>query len=250
MGNKQVWQCPYCAHHQVLSEYQDWESIEVIQNIVQISEHNRIGLFVESIACLNTECKKLTLKVKLLQSDFSFSHKRLDHEKLIKQWSLLPDSIAKPQPDYIPESIREDYEEACKIAHLSPKASAVLARRCLETMIKDFCKIREDTLHKSIEKLKVKLENNQAPQGVTDETMEAIDSIRKMGNVGAHMKEKIGILIDIDPEEATLLIELIEMLFKDWYVAQYERQQRLNKIKKISQEKKQSKVEDKKDLRK
>lgn len=65
----------------------------------------------------------------------------------IKVWKLLPDSIAKPQPNYIPAPIRKDYEQACKIADLSPNASAVLARRCLQSMIRDFCNITENTLH-------------------------------------------------------------------------------------------------------
>jgi hypothetical protein len=43
-----------------------------------------------------------------------------------------------PLPDYIPEQIKDDYYEACSILNLSPKASATLARRCLQGMIRDF----------------------------------------------------------------------------------------------------------------
>ena len=190
MQHNHSWQCSYCGHHQVLSEKQSLSTCEV-SNFVEISEHNKVGLFVISIACLNSKCKKLTLKVKLLEKERrvslssnttrSYYTGNLNHNALIKEWSLLPDSVAKPQPNYIPEYIRKDYEEACKIAHLSPNASAVLSRRCLECMIEDFCKIKETTLYQSIEKLNIRLNNDQAPNGVTEETITAIDSIRKMG---------------------------------------------------------------------
>ena len=187
---------------------------------------------------MNIQCKKLTLQGDLSEKKWNSLNGKYIYTQ-IKTWLLLPDSIAKPQPDYISESIRKDYEEACKIAYLSPNASSVLSRRCLESMMKDFCGIKESSLYQSIEKLKIRLENNQAPKGVTEETIEAIDSIRRMGRIGAHMKEPTSMLVDIDPGEATLLVELIEMLFKDWYIARNERQQRLNKIKETTMQKEQ-----------
>lgn len=250
MQHNQSWQCPYCSHYQVLLEKQSLSTYEV-SKFVEISEHNKVGLFVISIACLNSQCKKLTLKVKLLEkkrtvslsgnSTQSYYTGNLDHNALIREWLLLPDSVAKPQPDYIPEYIRKDYEEACKIAHLSPNASAVLSRRCLQSMIRDFCNIKETNLHKEIEKLKTSVEECKIPS-VTEESIQAIDNIREMGNIGAHIKKPTGILIDIEPEEATLLIQLIETLFKDWYVARNERQQRLKNIQAITKKKEQQKT--------
>ena len=246
MKENQSWQCPYCGHHQVLLEkgYNNDNLRSSQANIVQISEHNKIGLVVNSIACLNSTCQKLTLTVGLKKGSTYRGHLDLTGQ-IIKKWSLLPDSIAKPQPDYIPLPIRKDYEEACKIAHLSPNASAVLARRCLQSMIRDFCNIKENTLHKEIEQLKTNVEERKNPS-VTEESIQAIDNIRKMGNIGAHMEKPTGILIDIEPEEAELLIQLIETLFKDWYVARNERQQRLKNIQAITTKKEQQKIAEEK----
>ena len=44
-------------------------------------------------------------------------------------------------------------------------------------------------------------------------------------------------MIPVEPEEATLLIELVETLFEDWYVTRQKRQERLGKIKKMAEEK-------------
>ena len=237
MEKNPSWQCPYCGHRQILVENQDFIIFEC-KDVVSISEYGLISFHVTSISCLNPQCKKLTLKGDLMKKEWNRHHEKYIYKE-INTWPLLPDSIAKPQPDYIPQSIKKDYKEACKIANLSPNASAVLSRRCLEGMIKDFCEIKENTLYQSIEKLKIKLKNNQAPKGVTEETIEAIDSIRRMGRIGAHMKEPTSMLVDIDPKEANLLVELIEMLFKEWYVAKHKRQQSLNKIKEATMQKEQ-----------
>ena len=84
------------------------------------------------------------------------------------------------------------------------------------------------------------MEKRNIPE-VTEESIQSIDSIKKMGNIGAHMEQPTGMLIDIKPEEATLLIQLIETLFKDWYVTRHERQQRLKDIQAITTKKIQKK---------
>jgi len=35
-------------------------------------------------------------------------------------------------------------------------------------------------------------------------TWEAIDAVRKLGNIGAHMEKDINVIVDVDPEEAEL----------------------------------------------
>jgi hypothetical protein len=138
---------------------------------------------------------------------------------------LIPPSSAKVFPDYVPEPIREDYVDACKISDLSLKASATLSRRCLQGMIRNFWGISKARLIDEIEAIEDK----------TDKlTWEAIDSVRKIGNIGAHMEKDINVIVDVDPEEAQLLIGLIELLVKDWYVTKHDREERLKAIAGIS----------------
>jgi len=72
-------------------------------------------------------------------------------------------------------------------------------------------------------------------------TWQAIDAVRKVGNIGAHMEKDINIIIDVDPNEAQLLIGLIKTLIRDWYIAREERKNRLNQITAIAQTKDQAK---------
>ena len=46
-------------------------------------------------------------------------------------------------------------------------------------------------------------------------------------------------IVDVDPEEAQILIDLVELLFEDWYVARNDRTKHLAKIRSIAEEKKQ-----------
>ncbi|MCW3784262.1 DUF4145 domain-containing protein [Defluviimonas salinarum] len=151
---------------------------------------------------------------------------------------LFPESIAKPQPDYIPVALREDYVEACRIRDLSPKASATLSRRCLQGMIRDFCGVKKDTLLAEITTLKELVKTDKAPSGVSLDSVEAIDHVRGVGNIGAHMEKDINHIVPVDPQEAQLLIELIESLFEEWYVAREKRAARFSGIKALAESKK------------
>ena len=44
------------------------------------------------------------------------------------------------------------------------------------------------------------------------------------------MEKDIDLIIDVEPKEAQLLINLIEILIKDWYIAKHERQKHLESI--------------------
>lgn len=49
-------------------------------------------------------------------------------------------------------------------------------------------------------------------------TWQGIEAVRKVGKIGAHMESDINLIIDVEPIEAELLIGLIEVLLKDWYI--------------------------------
>ena len=41
------------------------------------------------------------------------------------------------------------------------------------------------------------------------------------------MEKDIDLIVEVDPDEAQKLIELAELLFEEWYVAQHTRTERL-----------------------
>jgi hypothetical protein len=69
---------------------------------------------------------------------------------------------------------------------------------------------------------------------VSEESVEAIDAVRQIGNIGAHFEKDINLIVDVEPEEASALVSLTELLFQEWYVARHERQARLGNVKTIA----------------
>ncbi len=220
------WKCPSCDHAQTVTN----ENSHRIGNTILVTELTTGPVYsvINAIACLNKECKKLSLEISLYKRAVS-GHDYVPGERL-QTWTHLPESSGKPQPEYIPVALRTDYQEACRIRELSPKASAALARRCLQGMIRDFCGIAKGTLNAEITALEELVAQDKAPRGVTPESVEAIDHVRKIGNIGAHMERDINLIIDIEPDEAQLLIELVETLFDEWYVARHQRAARFKGI--------------------
>jgi hypothetical protein len=220
------WSCPYCNHDATL---QDQDHISDGKNFtIQKPAEGHKHLMWHYVVCPNPKCKKYTLRVAVYDCVFNRELADWVLGKNIRVWNLIPPSRAKAFPDYIPNSILNDYNEACLISDLSPKASATLSRRCLQGILRDFWKVKPGRLIDEIEQIK----------GKTDSlTWEAIDAVRKVGNIGAHMEKEIDVIVDVDPNEAEMLTGLIEILIKDWYMAREERHNRLLAIKSIAGQK-------------
>jgi len=99
-------------------------------------------------------------------------------------------------------------------------------------MLRDYWGVNGRTLHDEI----LAIEDKVDPV-----VWDAILNVKSIGNIGAHMERDINLIIDVNPEEAELLIQMIEMLIEDWYVARHNKQQKLLRIKEIAEEKAQAK---------
>jgi hypothetical protein len=217
------WVCPFCERETMITSRNYRE--DHFEKNDRGSEGQRCFKTL-IILCPNHKCRKFTLT--LTMYDAEFSDGRWNIGKLLQTWNLIPMSTAKVFPDYVPTPVRDDYAEACLIKDLSPKASATLSRRCLQGMIRHFWGVSKSKLIDEIYAIKDK----------TDTLVwEAIDGVRKIGNIGAHMEKDINVVLDVDPNEAQLLIGLIELLVKDWYIARHDREKQLKNIVALSQAK-------------
>jgi len=218
---KYSWQCPFCGRPTTIT---DWDLSEVQHDLLIRNKHGRKIAKSSFIVCPNPDCEEFIFSVSLQDaSEYPIDGKLqpLAYGDEKKTWRLIPPSNAKVFPDYVPEPIRNDYTEACKIVNDSPKASATLSRRCLQGMIRGFWGISKPTLKQEIDAIKDK---------VDPLTWQAIDAVRTIGNIGAHMEKDINFIIDVEPGEAELLIGLIEWLIKDWYINGHEREKEMQRI--------------------
>jgi len=176
-----------------------------------------------AVVCPNPECKKLTLTAKLF-SGYRSNGSVNKHTKL-RELRLEP-AVPSPLPDQVPEWIRAEYAEAYQIKDLSPKAAATMARRILQGMIRNFWDIKGRTLKAEIDALR--------DQDIDPATLKAIDSVRQIGNMAAHMEQDASLIVDVEPNEADALIWLIEELVNDWYVRRRDRASRMAELQEIA----------------
>ncbi len=211
--------CPYCQATVPLIDgtFKDWcVSLKYYYAFDPFKAREDPDVFLHALFCKCPKCGNTTI--------LAYPN---DKSRLIP---IKPLSFAKTFPDYVPLQVREDYEEAFSIVNLSPKASATLARRCLQGIIRDFYKITENTLNNEI----CKLEKSGI---VSPDIIEAFNDLRKIGNIGAHMEKDVNYIVDIDPNEAEILLNFIEYLIEQTYINQYKKQNMLNSIHIISENK-------------
>ena len=227
-----AWRCPFCGHNATIS------LVDREINRFEFDLGNRYGkqeCVTSAVCCPNSDCKEFALKVYLFTSAYKGegNWELIDGIPRERHWDLIPEADMKVFPNYVPEAIRADYREACLIKTHSPKASATLSRRCLQGMIRDFWGVKNKlNLYQEIEAISDKVD------GVT---WEAIHSVREIGNIGAHMEKDIGLIVEVDPNEAQLLIELIETLIEEWYIARHDRKKRMEGIRVAASTKKEAK---------
>ncbi len=116
----------------------------------------------------------------------------------------------------MPPEIAADYEEACQVLPISPKASAALARRCLQAILRAHGYKAKD-LAKEIDLL---LDESDPKKAIPETLRLTVDGIRNFGNFSAHPVTDATTLqiIDVEPEEAEWCLEILEEAFQHFYV--------------------------------
>jgi hypothetical protein len=116
----------------------------------------------------------------------------------------------------VPKPIAADYVEACQVLPLSAKASAALARRCLQAMLHAHGYKNKD-LAKEVQQL---LDEKDPTKALPRPIHQTVDAVRHFGNFSAHpINDKTSLqVIEVEPEEAEWCLEILESLFEHFYV--------------------------------
>lgn len=198
--------CPYCG----IEVYPDFTRKSItskhINNDFSISEIEEY--MIEHMFC--PSCEKIIIKLDITTiingavSDYS-------SETIL----LYPKSSNRPPcpVEVIDEGIVDDYNEACKVLDISPKASAALSRRCLQHLLRLKANTKQNDLSKQI--LEV-IDSGKLPSHLS----ECIDAVRNIGNFAAHpIKDKsTGEILPVEVGEAEWNLDVLEQLFDFYYV--------------------------------
>jgi hypothetical protein len=212
------WTCPFCAQIAEIGVSQVNDFNWQVRHPKPSSTASRV-IEGRAIFCPNPKCQRTAITLSSFTAWASVPS--LVKGELIRTWALEPTSKAQSFPDYVPSAIRKDHEDAWLIKEQSPNAAAVLARRALQAMIRDYWKLQKSRLFDEIAEL----------QHLVDcDVWKAIDGVRRVGNLGAHIQGDLESVQNVTLEEAAELVWLIEFLIAEWYVARHERAQRLKHI--------------------
>ena len=121
-----------------------------------------------------------------------------------------------PTPQQVPPEIKEDYEEACAALPISAKASAALARRCVQAILN----AQGYTQHNLVDQITAVLNETDASKSLPSHLYDQIDAVRNFGNFGAHPITDLTTLqvIPVEVGEAEWCLEVVEAMFDHFYV--------------------------------
>lgn len=131
------------------------------------------------------------------------------------EFVLLPRVSARPHVDAtVPEPYARLYNEAALIVTDSPRASAMLTRRCLQHLLREEAHVPDlPNLYKEIEWT---IEHAGLPDYITDSLHEP----RVVGNMGAHpTKSGEGEYIEVKAGEAEWMLDVLDSLFEFYFIA-------------------------------
>lgn len=225
-----VHECPYCGcTYQVIAGQNVFAHL-LADPGATIAEHSVIYV------CPYAACRKAEIHVEAGLFPQALKDKP-EHERH-KYRSNLPNSFFRQRllpmnaggkqefkMPKISETIYKDYDEACKLLPVSPSASATYARRCLQHMIRDKFKLKPGKLQNEISTL------SSLPNPVSQEIIDALDAVRKLGRFKALPEDDVKIIVDITASEAQRVIDVIEILLRDWFIAPEEHVRRLTELK-------------------
>jgi hypothetical protein len=126
-----------------------------------------------------------------------------------------------PAASDVPEPLRTLYDEASAVLSDSPRASAALARRCLQQLLRDKG-FTGRTLADEVDAV-------LAAKVLPDSLAETIDAIRHFGNFAAHpVTDTAGQIVDVEEGEAEWTLDVLEELFEHFYVAPQRRKAKID----------------------
>ncbi|HNX00766.1 MAG TPA: DUF4145 domain-containing protein [Candidatus Cloacimonadota bacterium] len=162
--------------------------------------------------CPNDQCSKLIISLKK-------GNNVLNYQGGLEITGITYETVIWPRTSYRPPALPEvdveyakDFNEACLILDLSPKASAALSRRCLHNLLINRIGIKKANLFEAIQEL---IDQGTLPSHIIDN----LDAIRKIGNFALHPKTtSSGEILDVEPHEAEWLLDILEDLFDFYFV--------------------------------
>ncbi len=222
-------ECPHC----LVAVHVEWH----LQPALRV-QHRRFpfqSVHWNIIATECPSCDRLIARINEVRYAEASIHETPDAyeaRKTAGPKEMLEDRLVQPprrsrsavDSESIPQTLKEDYLEACEVLEISPKASAVLSRRVLQGILEEQG-YDSDNLYQQINAVLAE----DTPAALPSDLRDTIDVIRHFGNFSAHpiTHETTLQLVDVEPDEAEWCLQIVEELFRHYYVEPDRRRKRI-----------------------
>jgi hypothetical protein len=176
--SKNAFTCPHCGAFSAMN----WDRLQTYRKVLplKIAECHR--------------CKEMSIWRIHKESEG-------ERETSLEGNMIDPDVITAPLPNEdIPETCRNDYLEARKIANMSPRGAAALLRLCIQKLCKELGG-KGENINNDIASLVV--------NGLPKRIQQALDVVRVVGNNAVHPGE---ISVEDQPSTVAALFGLINLI--------------------------------------
>lgn len=199
--------CPHCG----TTIGANWRSGEIHVD----REDDDIGWGWRTAVCPGTDCGGFIIRVGTFQHEYDGAGRRNPEPMWVdgQDYVVWPRSMQRiPLGEGVPQSVKDDYREACAVLSVSTKASAALSRRILEAILTEQG-FEQDTLH-------LKIEDGLSQGNLPDQVRDSLHTLRKFGNFSAHppANHSAAQIVDVEDEEADWCLGVIERLINHYYV--------------------------------
>lgn len=122
-----------------------------------------------------------------------------------------------PAPAEVPIEVAADFAEANEVLAISPKASAALARRCLQAVLSAHGYKGRDL----VKQVEAAINESDASRALPSALRENIDAVRNFGNFSAHpITDQTTLqVVNVEEGEAEWCLQILTEMFDHYYVA-------------------------------
>jgi hypothetical protein len=200
-------ECPYCLHQTHFAQATSFLPTNLTPRI-ETGKHQGKEYQIQAETLICPGCRGLVIEV----HRWDFSSLKFDSTRVFPMTSA-----SLRAPIEVPCNIAEDFNEANLVLQVSAKASAALARRCLQSILAGHGYPGRDL----VKQISALLEEADSRKALPSALQDNVDAIRNFGNFSAHpITDQTSLeIIGVEEGEAEWCLQILRDLFDHFYVA-------------------------------